>query len=851
MTNMAPLNSGIRRTRLPYRTPRHWPGSVTLLRAPIGFGKTTLLRQWLGEALGRSERALWLSLTEVDREVEALAGAIARAGGQELSSPSGQDIEQLLTGDDATGRTLFIDNWDAIAGSESERLLSHIVGSDMMRADLVIAARRPCRLPIDRLLADDRLRMIGQNLLRFSESEQQRLLGPTLWGSVSIELRHACAGWPLALKLLRSIDHGADGDLRAPMVFAHESGLEAMIDRQLETACTNKETELLAMLGLCPDFDIALLNEIRDAADSGDLMEGVASLLPFDVHVGERGLRYRPSDLIRPIFRRRFDALGPARRKQIADTAFNKAISRGRTLDALNFALLYGDGEKAVGLLEAVGPLRLMMIYGVEAIQDVLNRLPIPLLATSYRSRLAVPVTYAKRGCLVEAREMVDATIRDIETAPIGQARKDLAMRDAVFVQMQIAACVDSSWADDYQQSAREKLSREPTFIGWSRVCSGIVHHQKGRLDAADADFEQAWISCEQAGAVYQLSHIRLHRAHVDLARGNHRIAARHLRDFRSDARADYPSDIGILATCEIARIEASLIASRASVQFDALTTVLANLRQGDGWYEPHASAFISMARCLWRDHGVDAVLHHLTEAELDIRSRGISHVSSTVTALKAFYLALNGRTAAADALLHADGEKDATTAFWRERQLRGLTMAMVAGARGDVDTALAIADAMIADSRSDGRKLSLVEAQLNRAHILADHATRREERLAALTTALELAHDLAAPGLLYEWHGLIEAEAAAIEPRLQSRTAEALRRLLAEWQGRIDGDLLSAKELSVLKAAAQGLSNKEISRSLDISVDTVKFHLKHCFRKLGAGTRAEAVERAHAARLM
>ena len=51
-----------------------------------------------------------------------------------------------------------------------------------------------------------------------------------------------------------------------------------------------------------------------------------------------------------------------------------------------------------------------------------------------------------------------------------------------------------------------------------------------------------------------------------------------------------------------------------------------------------------------------------------------------------------------------------------------------------------------------------------------------------------------------------------------------------------------TAREIEVLTALAQGMSNKAIARRLGISPHTVKFHLEQLFRKLGAGCRAEAV---------
>lgn len=55
----------------------------------------------------------------------------------------------------------------------------------------------------------------------------------------------------------------------------------------------------------------------------------------------------------------------------------------------------------------------------------------------------------------------------------------------------------------------------------------------------------------------------------------------------------------------------------------------------------------------------------------------------------------------------------------------------------------------------------------------------------------------------------------------------------------------LSARETDILELIAQGLSNKEIARSLDIGPETVKSHLKSAFFKLGVERRAQAVSRA------
>ena len=62
---------------------------------------------------------------------------------------------------------------------------------------------------------------------------------------------------------------------------------------------------------------------------------------------------------------------------------------------------------------------------------------------------------------------------------------------------------------------------------------------------------------------------------------------------------------------------------------------------------------------------------------------------------------------------------------------------------------------------------------------------------------------------------------------------------------GSLVSDTLTARERDILAMISRGLSNKRIARTLEISPETVKSHVKHIFLKLEVGTRTEAVFRA------
>jgi len=88
-----------------------------------------------------------------------------------------------------------------------------------------------------------------------------------------------------------------------------------------------------------------------------------------------------------------------------------------------------------------------------------------------------------------------------------------------------------------------------------------------------------------------------------------------------------------------------------------------------------------------------------------------------------------------------------------------------------------------------------------------------------------------------------IEAALLAVAVGLVVRGAQLPRRAF-QVLGDEAAPLLTARELEILALLGDGLSNKEVARRLGISGHTVKFHIESLYRKLAAGSRAEAVQK-------
>ena len=84
----------------------------------------------------------------------------------------------------------------------------------------------------------------------------------------------------------------------------------------------------------------------------------------------------------------------------------------------------------------------------------------------------------------------------------------------------------------------------------------------------------------------------------------------------------------------------------------------------------------------------------------------------------------------------------------------------------------------------------------------------------------------------------------SVLDPEVTRKLVQRLASLSKTTDEREGGGQLTARELEILKWAARGLSNKEISEKLFISLRTVKAHLTNIFNKLGCGSRTDAIIR-------
>ena len=275
---------------------------------------------------------------------------------------------------------------------------------------------------------------------------------------------------------------------------------------------------------------------------------------------------------------------------------------------------------------------------------------------------------------------------------------------------------------------------------------------------------------------------------------------------------------------------------------------------------EPLASASLHLFRgILALAQGQDAEALRLFETSERLAGRQVGPEHGLVTVVRSYIaqtLVRKGETEHARLLLgemdkHADQNALISAAV-------AVPQAKLALAESDPEAATRVLDRVLGDSGASPIPTDwLIQASLLKA-IARD---RCDDRLAA-ELSLESALDLAEPDgailafLLHPAPELVERHSrhrtthASLITQIRS-TQDGSRASLRTVDGEGLSDPLSESELRVLRYLPTNLSRPEVARELDLSVHTVKTHIQHLYAKLGAHSRADAVERARALGLL
>lgn len=851
----------VHRPRLVKRLIEGLHHKLTLISAPAGFGKTTLVSEWVA---GCGRPAAWLSLDEGDNDpgrfisylVAALQTIQAGIGQRLLAAPHPPQplaIETILTiliNEISTipGNFLFIlDDYHSLDSQWVDQALAFIIEHQPPQMHLVIATREDPSLPLARYRARGHLTELRAADLRFTPAEAAEFLNRVMRLDLSeadvAALEARTEGWIAGLQMAAISMQGHQDT--AAFIQSFTGSHRFVLDYLLEEVLQRQSIEVQAFLlhtsileRMCGSLcDAVLLDPSIPGQVTLDHIERAnLFIIPLD---NERRW-YRYHHLFGDLLRKRLgQSLSPEGIAELQIRASAWYENNNLAFEAFHHAAAANDIERAERLIKA-GMIPLHSRAAVTTILDWLDILPRAVLDARPWLWVRSAMLALNAGQTIGVEEKVQAAEKALHHADFDDNTRDLIG--------QIAAIRATVALAQYQTDAMISLSRRALedlhpenlpFRSRALRTLGFAYQLKGELTAARQFYNEAMAISQTSGnihltvsAITGLGNVLESENQLHQAAETYQRALQLLSDQQPpNADQEY---LGL------ARVFYEWNDLDTAEQYGRQSLELA--RQYDRTVDRRVICEVFLARLKLARGDIAGAADMIEKADLTARQQNFVKRMPDIAAVRVLILLRQGHLATAAqlawqyelplaqarVLISQDDPSQALSILepyrqqmevrgWVDERLKAMVLqALALYEQGDKQQAVHLL----------GEALTLAEPE-GFVRIFLDEGARMAKLLSAA----------AAEGIRPAYVNKLLA-AFAVEPKEQQPIASIPGfSALAEP--------LSPRELEVLQLIATGLSNQEICARLFLALDTVKGHNRRIFDKLQVQRRTEAIARA------
>ena len=864
----------ISRERLSKQVERAAAATLTLVSAPAGFGKTTLMAELASRSDG--PHVAWLSLDPGDNDPVTFWTYVIEA--VDRAAPGvGSAARSILAGAQGTVDVALTTLLNALAGFTSDVLLVlddfHVIESPAVheqvgyfldhlpvRAHVVIGTRADPAIPLSRLRARGGLVEIRASDLRFLPAEAAsyfELMGLSLSDDNVATLEARTEGWIAALQLATLSLQGRTDATEFISAFAGDD--RYIVDYLVEEVLRRQPAETRDFL-LKTSILSRFTGPLADAVTAGE--GGVATIEALDrsnlflVPLDNQRRWYRYHHLFGSVLQAYLAAERPGEVATLHRRASDWFEQNGERREAIDHAFLAGDSERAADLVELAMP-EMRMLRREPTLRRWLDAIPPdvvahrPVLAAGYAGTILSANEVDRVGELLDGaeRQVTAGSAVVVDTAEFERLPATIELYRAALAKLR----GDLEGNVAHARRVLDLVGKgDHIGRGGAATFLGLASWELGDLEAGYRWYAEGMASLERAGLITDTVGARIIGADIRLAEGRLRDAMGIYEQGLAIAMGSQPP---LRGATDMHTGLAGIAYQRGRLA-EAAAHLDARQRFGDELAfprDPYRSRIVQ-AQLLQAKGQIDAAIAELHEAERLYLS-DFSPDIRPVAALRARLQIAHGRLDEARAWSRARGlSADDPVTYVREYEHTTLARLLVAeAAENDSDTlatAIALLDRLLGAAEQGGRNGNRLEILIVQA--LARHATGdRAGALATLDDALALA----------EPEGYVRVfldEGPAMTRLLKDAAREAnasptIRELLRAASGASDRppaqqgtvDPLSERELEVLHLLRSELDGPEMARELVVSLNTLRTHTKNIYAKLGVGSRRAAVRRA------
>ena len=860
-----PPEGHIRRDSLLQRFEGVLERRLTVLRAPAGFGKTTVLADVARSARGSGSVVGWISLDDDDTPNlfgSYLAAAFETAG-LDLTLINTHDAWSSLPPVQQMGIMarvielhsapclLVLDEVDGLPHS-TVRLISLLVKRAPDNLHVAMAFRSDPGLRLTPQVLDGGATVVGPDNFQFSRAEIARFFEDRLSRRELVRVEERTAGWPVALLAYRNQRVGSSGGSDADAGWLTENYVGVCLLQEL-TAEARAALLDLAVFD-CIDADL-----VREVLGSTDALARVSALPALDgllAAVGGDGNAWRLHPLLRDHCRELLSVEDPGRRRSLHGRMASTLARRGHPARAWRHAAAAGDDQLVGNLIERFGVFELWLREGVARLITA-GRLLTPEIMAAYPRLellhciiLRLASRFDEANALFEAvAGRTDGFTRDRDGGDAGA----LAI-DRVFTEGVLAGGAERLPPGEIDSRLPARTSTagntegEPAVALARHTMLCLVYHERARFEESRLHGRQAQARFGEDARFGDIF-INTCLGMSAMAQGRVREAAEFYGRARQRARKFFSSDLCLTVSIDVLASELDLERNREKVILQRTLRSISDVR--GVWSEVYAAGMAVSAELTFAQHGGETVIPLLRNAVDEVRAAGGESLSHHMSALLAHYLAELGSPDDAEGAWRDGGLPSGASELFDLERRSWRTMEALACARirllvgqDAADAAEELARGLCAVASERDLKRTWLRA-LALSMVVAESAGHYDRSLARLVEFLRLTREVDYVRPLVR-HA--EVSRTVLARLLDSDTDGDVRGTAESMLLRLQGQeapvarVFSTRELEVLAGIRQGLRNKEIAARLGISDEGVRYHLRNIYSKTRVTGRQDAV---------
>jgi LuxR family transcriptional regulator, maltose regulon positive regulatory protein len=851
-----------------------------VIKAPAGLGKTSLAAAWAEQLEQDGCSVAWLTIDSDDDEATRFLFYLSQALHQACPDVGAGAIELILENNLIDPPAIlsslindlaevdedvyvFFEDYHWLSASRIHETVAYFLKHAPSHCHVVLTTRTEPPLPLATLRAQNQLIEIDATALRFDMQETLAFLDRTRPGVLELSevqlLQRKTEGWPAALRIIVSMASQSGPALKDYV--RNLSGSQRPIAAYLAEMLDALPVELVDFMlrtAILDRLSGPLCEAVTGARSSRAILASLAQRQMLLTPLGNDGVWHRYHTLLTEYLRQRLEAAGDFEILELHRRAALWYASQELWTDAVQHAIAAGDSDRAISWIKNCA-MALIKRGDLFTLLEWRRLFPGDLMRGQPEVRMAIAWGLALALRFEEALQLGTEIQQDIDSQDLrGSALRcecqtiraaTIALMDDSERALPLAQdCVNNSsdpWtanvasnvvrfghlkAGDLKQFhatpwipySIEEDRRNAFASVYRRCLQGLAEERQIRLEAADAQYREGLRIAEQSVGPNS----------VAAALPASLIARIRYEDGDIDGAEAWVIDrvplisSGTMLDCVLSAYFVIARAASTRMNFERARTVLEqaeNQGVARNWGRLSASAIADQARL------------YLSDGRLDEGAACVDRLERLARKYPA-----------------------PRPCAWSEIEwYHKLSRAHLLGRQARPNDAISILQELQRETEAAQHRYFLIRSAIHLSAVqlsagkIAEAANRFRRVLTACAAAGLYQTVLDEGSIIFQLlettqlNASIGADLIPYVDRLVKGAERVRQAHLAPTPGAQLPGGLSPRETGILQLIAQGLSNKEIARSLDIGPETVKSHLKSVFTKLGVERRAQAVSRA------